>query len=129
MKTTRADQPSRLICSSVTTRSTFSVLLLMRVTRASVRLDRQAGDDGVDAALLDDGAALRPLQLGVDIVVDRVIMGPSPALSGEEGFLGVLGRKAQQNSSVNGSPAAAFRCFGGTLIRCSEAGTGSPFNP
>jgi hypothetical protein len=26
----RLDQPSRLICSSVTTRSTFSVLLLMR---------------------------------------------------------------------------------------------------
>src|ERR1700679_516964 len=26
----RPDQPSRLICSSVTTRSTFSVLLLMR---------------------------------------------------------------------------------------------------
>ena len=26
----KADQPSRLICSSVTTRSTFSVLLLMR---------------------------------------------------------------------------------------------------
>src|SRR5258708_28879085 len=30
MKGTEADQPSRLICSSVTTRSTFSVLLLMR---------------------------------------------------------------------------------------------------
>src|SRR6266481_7088538 len=50
-------------------------LALDAVARASVRLDRQARNDGIDAALLDAGAALRPLQLVVDIVVDRVIMG------------------------------------------------------
>src|SRR4029077_3921255 len=49
-------------------------LALDTVARASVRLDRQAGDDGIDAALLDAGAALRPLQLVVDIVIDRVIV-------------------------------------------------------
>src|SRR6266853_5224107 len=50
-------------------------LALDAVAGAAVRLDRQAGDNGIDAALLDDGAALRPLQLVVDVVVDRVIMG------------------------------------------------------
>src|SRR5258707_8782590 len=50
-------------------------LALDAVARASIRLDRQARDDGIDAALLDDSAALRPLQLVVDIVVDRVIIG------------------------------------------------------
>src|SRR6202020_134068 len=50
-------------------------LALDTVARASVRLDRQAGDNGIDAALLDDGAALRPLKLVMDVVVDRVIMG------------------------------------------------------
>ena len=50
-------------------------LALDPVARAPVRLDRQAGDNGIDAALLDDGAALRPLKLVVDVVVDRVIVG------------------------------------------------------
>src|ERR1700727_663353 len=50
-------------------------LALDAIARTSIRLDRQAGDDGIDAALLDDGATLRPLQLVMDVVVDRVIMG------------------------------------------------------
>src|SRR5882762_10118195 len=50
-------------------------LALDAVARAAVRLDRQAGDDGVDASLLDGGAALRPLQLMVDVVIDRVVVG------------------------------------------------------
>src|SRR6266851_5676870 len=50
-------------------------LALDAVARASVRLDRQARNDGIDAALLDAGAALRPLQLVVNIVVNRVIVG------------------------------------------------------
>src|SRR6185295_17644695 len=49
-------------------------LALDAVARAAVRLDRQAADDGIDAALLDDGAALRALQLVVDIVINRVIV-------------------------------------------------------
>src|SRR5260370_40662806 len=44
------------------------------VARASVRLDRQAGDDGIDAALLGDGATLRPLQLVMDVIIDREIV-------------------------------------------------------
>src|SRR4051794_26717595 len=45
------------------------------IARASIRLDRQAGDDGIDAALLVVGATLRPLQLMMDIVIDREIVG------------------------------------------------------
>src|SRR5476651_293919 len=50
-------------------------LALDAIARAAVRLDRQAGDNGIDAALLDDGAALRTLQLVVDVIINRVIMG------------------------------------------------------
>ena len=50
-------------------------LALDTVARASVRLDRQAGDNGIDAWLLDDGATLRPLKLVVDVVIDREIVG------------------------------------------------------
>src|SRR4030081_3761119 len=53
-------------------------LALDPVARAAVRLDRQPADDGIDAALLDDGAALRALQLVVDIVIDRVIVRHRP---------------------------------------------------
>src|SRR4051795_3843316 len=53
-------------------------LALDAVARAAVRLDRQAADDGIDAALLDDGAALRALQLVVNIVIDRVVVRHRP---------------------------------------------------
>src|ERR1700755_340098 len=65
-------------------------LALDAVARAAVRLDRQAADDGIDTALLDDGAALRALQLVVDIVVDRVIVRHRLGLSCEEGLLGTI---------------------------------------
>ena len=54
-------------------------LALDAIARASVGLDRQTGDDGIDASLLNDGAALRALQLVVDVVVDRVIVGHHPS--------------------------------------------------
>src|ERR1700682_3635298 len=56
-------------------------LALDAIARASVRLDRQAGDDGIDASLLGDRATLRPLHLVMDVVIDREIVGhrlPSP---------------------------------------------------
>src|SRR3954454_16947128 len=53
-------------------------LALDPIAGAAVRLDRQATDDGIDAALLDDGAALRALQLVVDIVINRVIVRHRP---------------------------------------------------
>src|SRR5712675_1490603 len=53
-------------------------LALDAVARTAVRLDRQAADDGIDAALLDDGAALRALQLVVDVVIYRVIVRHRP---------------------------------------------------
>src|ERR1700712_5751817 len=49
-------------------------LALDAVARAAVRLDRQAADDGINTALLDDGAALRALQLVVNVVIYRVIV-------------------------------------------------------
>src|ERR1700737_2037937 len=49
-------------------------LALDAVARASVRLDRQAGDDGIDAALLGVGAALRPLRLVMNVIIDREIV-------------------------------------------------------
>src|SRR5947209_7446846 len=49
-------------------------LALDTIAPAAVRFDRQAADDGIDAALLDHGAALRALLLVVDIVVNRVTM-------------------------------------------------------
>src|SRR5580765_757017 len=42
------------------------------VARASVGLDRQTGDNGINGSLLDRGAALRPLQLVMYVVIDRV---------------------------------------------------------
>src|ERR1700752_2317333 len=50
-------------------------LALDAVARTPVRLDRQAADDGIDTALLDHGAALRPLLLVVNVVIDCEIMG------------------------------------------------------
>jgi len=50
-------------------------LALDAVARATVRLDRQTGDNGVDASLLDRRAALRPLQLVMNVVIDREIVG------------------------------------------------------
>src|SRR5258707_133373 len=44
------------------------------LSELNAQLDRQAGDNGVDAALFDRRAALRPLQLVVNVVIDRVIM-------------------------------------------------------
>src|SRR4051794_4701727 len=49
-------------------------LALDAVARASIGLDRQTADDGIDAALLGDGATLRPLQLVVDVIIYRVIV-------------------------------------------------------
>jgi hypothetical protein len=56
------------------------------VTRASVRLDGQACDDGIDASLPGDGAALRPLKLVVDIVIDRVIVRHRAIFPLKQGF-------------------------------------------
>ena len=50
-------------------------LALDAVARAAVRLDRQAGDDSVHAALLDRGPALRALQLVMNVIIDRKIVG------------------------------------------------------
>jgi hypothetical protein len=50
-------------------------LALDTIARAAVGLDRQAGNDGVDAAFLRRGAALRALLLVVNVVIDREIMG------------------------------------------------------
>src|ERR1700744_5868684 len=49
-------------------------LALDAVTRTSIGLDRQAGHDGINAALLDAGATLRPLKLMMNVVVDREIV-------------------------------------------------------
>ena len=61
-------------------------LALDTVARASVRLDRQAGDNGIDAALLGDGAALRPLHLVMDVVIDREIVGHGKIFQLPQGF-------------------------------------------
>src|SRR5258705_2538606 len=61
-------------------------LALDAVARAPVGFDRQAGDDGIDAARLGDGAALRPLQLVMDVVIDREIVGHRPSLSVKPGL-------------------------------------------
>jgi hypothetical protein len=50
-------------------------LALDAVAGPAVSLDWQAGDDGIDAALFDGGAALRPLQLVMHVIVDRKIVG------------------------------------------------------
>jgi hypothetical protein len=50
------------------------VLALDAVPRAPVRFYRQERDDRVDVALLDNIAALRPLKLVEDVVVDMVDM-------------------------------------------------------
>ena len=50
-------------------------LALDAIARAAVGLDREAADDGLDASFLDGGAALRPLQLVVHVVIDRKIVG------------------------------------------------------
>jgi hypothetical protein len=70
-------------------------LALDAVTGAAIRLDRQAGDNGIDAALLDDGTTLRPLQLVVDIVVDRVIMGHRSVFPVKMGLL--VGKTKKRN--------------------------------
>src|SRR5205085_5565101 len=59
-------------------------LALDAVARAPVGLDRQAADDGIDAALGGGGAALRSLNLMMDIVVNSVNMGHlySPPITG-----------------------------------------------
>src|SRR6266567_688431 len=71
-------------------------LALDAVARAAVRLDRQAADDGIDAALLDVGAALRPLLLVMDVVVDREIMGHG-GCSLEDGLLGVTASESNKS--------------------------------
>ena len=50
-------------------------LALDTIARTAVRLDRQAGNDGVDATFLRRGAALRALLLVMNVVIDRVVMG------------------------------------------------------
>src|SRR3954468_20831175 len=49
-------------------------LALDAVTGAAVSLDRQAADDGIDAALGGGGAALRSLDLVMDVIVNSVNM-------------------------------------------------------
>src|ERR1700674_5746451 len=72
-------------------------LALDAIARASVRLDRQAGDDGIDAPLLDHGAALRPLQLVVDVVIDRKIMGHRLIFPFEVGLLVATAQKRNKS--------------------------------
>src|ERR1700722_5455674 len=62
-------------------------LALDAVARASIGLDRQTGDDGVHATLLDDGTALRTLKLVMDVIVDREIMGHRRSSCYREGLL------------------------------------------
>jgi len=50
-------------------------LALDAIARAAVCLDRQAGHDGVDAALLRRGASLWALLLVMNVVVDREVVG------------------------------------------------------
>src|SRR5258708_28161106 len=77
-------------------------LALDAVARAAVRLDRKAANDGIDTALLDVGAALRPLLLVMDVVVDREIMGHG-GCSREDGLLGVT---ASESNKSRGSARA-----------------------
>src|ERR1700693_4828246 len=62
-------------------------LALDAVARAPIGFDRQACDDGIDAPLLDDGAALRPLKLVMDVVIDREIVGHRLVFPLEHGLL------------------------------------------
>jgi hypothetical protein len=50
-------------------------LALDTIARAAIGLDRQAGNDGVDAAFLRRGTALRALLLVMNVVIDRIVMG------------------------------------------------------
>ena len=61
-------------------------LALDAVARAAVGLDRQARDDRVDASFLHRSAALRALLLVMDVVIDRVIIGPSSVFPLNKGF-------------------------------------------
>src|SRR6476660_8890707 len=61
-------------------------LALDTIARAAVGLDRQAGNDGVDAAFLRRGAALRALLLVMNVVIDRVVMGHRRVFPVKKGF-------------------------------------------
>jgi hypothetical protein len=52
----------------------FLSLALDPVAEASVRLDRQASGDGIDALLHGDVAALRLLWVEQHVVIDRVMI-------------------------------------------------------
>src|SRR4051794_15519912 len=75
-RVTRSAEPADLLLGHHTL--DILGLALDAVAWAAVRLDRQTADDGIDAALLDDGAALRALQLVVNIVINRVIVRHRP---------------------------------------------------
>src|ERR1700731_5047736 len=75
-------------------------LALDAVARASIGFDRQACDDGIDAALLDDGASLRPLKLVMNVVIDSEIMGHRLIFPLEEGLLIAT---ARQGNTSHGS--------------------------
>src|SRR5258708_32276850 len=70
-------------------------LALDAVTWTAVGLDRQAGDDGVDASLLGDSAALRALYLMVNVVVDREIVGHRASFRSSAAFRQNSARKQQ----------------------------------
>src|ERR1700692_12429 len=82
-----------------------------RVPPPPVRLDRQAADDGIDAALLGDGAALRPLLLVVNVVVDCEIMGHRWSFR----CRGLLGGMAEKRNKLRwlGGARAIRRRFAG----------------
>src|SRR4051812_33830071 len=66
----------------------FDVLALAldAIAAASVGFDRQAADDGIDAALFQDGAALRALQLVKYVVIDRVAVRHRLVFLSKRGF-------------------------------------------
>jgi hypothetical protein len=74
-------------------------LALDTVTGTSVRLNGQAADDRIDAALLNHGAALRSLDLVVDVIIYRVNMGHR-SLSTKQGTFSRWAAAKQQISQI-----------------------------
>src|ERR1700692_4500637 len=98
-------------------------LALDAVARAAVRLDRQAADDGIDAALLDVRAAPRPLLLVVDVVIDREMMGHGRG-SLEDGLLGVTASESNKSRrSARTIPVAEAALRPTRHLACRRSGS------
>src|SRR5437764_8776658 len=78
-------------------------LALDAIARPSVGLDRQPAHDGIDASLLDAGAALGSLKLMMNVVIDRVAMRHFAFFPGEAGAFSHKGVALQHILAV-GAP-------------------------